>query len=51
MADEIKHEPAEAQPAGPEDNAGASAEPETPSLSREQEEILLKRLRDLGYVD
>jgi hypothetical protein len=48
MADEIKQEPAEAQPAGPEDTL---VEPETPTLSREQEEILLKRLRDLGYVD
>lgn len=50
MEDEINNQPAGTQPAAGEGVEGV-AEPETAALSREQEEILLKRLRDLGYVE
>lgn len=48
MSEEINNEPT-GKPL--EKTETGAAQPETPALSKEQEEILLKRLRDLGYVE
>lgn len=45
MSEDTRSEQTEPKP------AETGKEPETPTLSKEQEEILLKRLRDLGYVE